>query len=142
VEVRTVAVIVPHSNCFANKPPVLLFSSGNFGRFAAAFGSLNVTAYREPPLINTFQQVADTIRSEINDPAYTMIGRNIDVLKNTFEASRVAGKVWQIWGGATSTYLYCLQALMYRLFDPMSAYLTHAFPVWFYSGGAACPSRL
>jgi len=34
--------------------------------------------------------------------SYTIIGDNINILCETFQASKDMGKTWQIWGGATN----------------------------------------
>jgi hypothetical protein len=71
--------------------------------FPLAFNNTNVTAYREQPLLGIFQQNAAALKAELNNPNYTQIGKNIDVLRAAFSASKAAGKPWQIWAGTTST---------------------------------------
>ena len=94
------------------------FKSGSFSRFlflsvfakfALAFGSTNVSLYTESPLKEQFAAIAVDVQKEVNNPNYTMIGDNINILKNAFGASKAAGKTWQIWAGATSTYPFCKQ---------------------------------
>jgi hypothetical protein len=58
-----------------------------------AFNNTNVTAYREQPLLGIFQQNAIAFKAELHNPNYTQIGKNIEVLKSAFSASKAAGKV-------------------------------------------------
>jgi hypothetical protein len=48
---------------------------------------------------------AAAIQARINNPNYTLIGDNFDVMRTVFRNSKAAGKTWQIWGGATSKYI-------------------------------------
>jgi hypothetical protein len=69
-----------------------------------AFASTNVSLYSESPLKEQFAAIAASVQLEVNNPNYTMIGENIQILKNAFSDSKAAGKTWQIWAGATSTF--------------------------------------
>lgn len=70
-----------------------------------AFDNLNVTAYSESPLEGQFAAIAEDIRAKVYNESYTMIGDNINILRDVFQASKDAGKTWQIWGGATSKFM-------------------------------------
>jgi hypothetical protein len=69
-----------------------------------AFATTNVSRYSESPLKEQFAAIAASVQAEVNNPNYTMIGENIQVLRNAFSASKAAGKPWQIWAGATSKF--------------------------------------
>ena len=71
--------------------------------FARAFDEKNAFRYDRSPLKQAFSADAAAARAEIFNASYTMIGENIEVLRNAFSESKEAGKTWQIWAGATST---------------------------------------
>jgi hypothetical protein len=79
--------------------------SSVFAPFGLAFASTNVSLYNQSPLREQFAAIAANVQLEVNNPNYTMIGENIQVLRNAFSASKAAGKPWQIWAGATSKLL-------------------------------------
>ena len=64
----------------------------------------NVTAYKFSPLKEQIQASADAIQAKINNPNYTQIGENFEIMRTVFRNSKAAGKTWQIWGGGTSEY--------------------------------------
>lgn len=74
----------------------------NFDAFSLAFDRRAVRTYTLPPLKGQFKKIADDLKAEINNPKYTMIGKNIEILGDAFAASRSNGKIWQIWAGSTS----------------------------------------
>jgi hypothetical protein len=81
-----------------------MFSSCLAGPFAAVtFSNTNVSSYADPTTQAYAALSALAVESNalINDPKYTMIGENINILKDSFQASKDAGKPWQIWAGAT-----------------------------------------
>jgi PhoD-like phosphatase len=45
--------------------------------------------------------IAEKSLEENNNPSYTMIGDNIDILETAFKKSKKAGKPWQIWASST-----------------------------------------
>jgi hypothetical protein len=75
-------------------------------RFGFTFDARNVGAYGRGRLKNQIERIAAELRAEANDPQYTMIGKNIDILRSAFNASKAAGKTWQIWGAATSKNMW------------------------------------
>ena len=84
-----------------------------FTYFDRAFTARNVNRYRRSPLKEAFAAAAASVRAEVYNPSYTMIGDNIEVLRKSFTASKEAGKTWQIWAGATSKYIVrCLLLTM------------------------------
>ena len=74
-----------------------------FDFFPGAFTEKNAYRYDRSPLREEFAADAAAVQAEIYNPNYTMIGENIEVLRNAFSESKKAGKTWQIWAGATST---------------------------------------
>lgn len=82
-----------------------MICNADFTPFARlAFDNNNVSEYSVPPLSDQFAAIADSIREEIYNASYTMIGDNINILRDVFQSSKEAGKTWQIWGGATSKF--------------------------------------
>ena len=61
-----------------------------------------MSTYTQSPFKEQIEATAAGIQARINNPSYTMIGENFNVLKTVFQNSKAAGKTWQIWGGATS----------------------------------------
>jgi PhoD-like phosphatase len=91
-----------------------IFSFSVFSPFGVAFASTNVSQYNQSPLREQFAAIAASVQLEVNNPNYTMIGDNIQILRNAFSNSKAAGKTWQIWAGATSTSLIFF---LYSLID-------------------------
>lgn len=73
----------------------------NFGSFLPAYANANMSAYEVEPLVSVFAAIHEGIMAEINNPNYTMIGSKTDFLQEQLEASKAAGKPWQIFGSAT-----------------------------------------
>lgn len=117
---------------------ILLFYCTDFVPFAQlAFDNLNVSEYSEPPLSNQFAAIAESVRQEIYNASYTMIGDNINILRNVFQDSKEAGKTWQIWGGATSKLNSLPQSVS------ISSSLTNARSIYCeYSDGTAAWRKL
>ncbi len=90
-----------------------LISYAVFEFFDRAFTARNVNKYSKSPLKEEFAAAAANVKAEINNPNYTMIGENIEILRNAFTASKEAGKTWQIWAGATSTNLKPFACLLH-----------------------------
>jgi hypothetical protein len=86
-----------------------------FTYFDRAFTAKNVNRYRRSPLKQVFEAAAARVRAEVYNPAYTMIGNNIEILRNSFTASKAAGKTWQIWAGATSTCTHTYISLIHLI---------------------------
>jgi hypothetical protein len=82
-----------------------LFHSSVFG-FPAAFANTNVSTYTSSPVKEQIEASAALIQARINNPNYTQIGANFNIMKTVFQNSKAAGKTWQIWGGGTSKCIY------------------------------------
>jgi hypothetical protein len=111
----------------------------DFDYFKLAFTARNVKKYRKSPLKEQFAAAAANVRAELNNPNYTMIGENIEVLRTAFTASKNAGKTWQIWAATTSTIWIQIQVLFFILYasisfalynDCHSPMLVHSFFVY------------
>lgn len=75
----------------------------DFNFFAAAFGNTDVASYKDPATAIgvAMQSAADKAKTFGANPDSTLIGGNINVLRDAWQASKDAGKTWQIWTGAT-----------------------------------------
>ena len=75
----------------------------DFGYFGAAYVNSSVALYTDPTteIGATMQAAADKAKAFGENPDFTMIGDNINVLRDAWQASKDAGKTWQIWTGAT-----------------------------------------
>jgi hypothetical protein len=75
----------------------------DFGYFGAAYGNTNISSYTDAttPIGATLKDAAAKAKAFGENPNSTMIGANIDVLRDAWQASKDAGKTWQVWTGAT-----------------------------------------
>lgn len=69
-----------------------------------SIANTDVDQYSESPLKENITAIADDIRAEIMNPEYSLIGENIEILREAFQNSKAAGKPWQIFGAPVSTY--------------------------------------
>lgn len=86
-----------------SKEPTL--NSSTFGPFFSVAGaSNNVVDYSDVsnPLFDQLQTTAATVKAGLEDPQYTMIGPDIEFLRDSFKSSAEAGQPWQIWATATA----------------------------------------
>lgn len=85
---------------YRSKDPTL---GSYFNFFAAAFGNTDVASYKDPATAIgvAMQSAADKAKAFGANPDSTLIGGNINVLRDAWQASKDAGKTWQIWTGAT-----------------------------------------
>eukprot|EP00403_Amphidinium_massartii_P016387 CAMPEP_0178416826 /NCGR_PEP_ID=MMETSP0689_2-20121128/24262_1 /TAXON_ID=160604 /ORGANISM="Amphidinium massartii, Strain CS-259" /LENGTH=792 /DNA_ID=CAMNT_0020038179 /DNA_START=93 /DNA_END=2471 /DNA_ORIENTATION=- len=73
---------------------------GDFGGLAR--NHTNVSSYTEEPLRSQFEQAARDVLEARLDPSFEMLGGvQLELLENAFNASKNAGKPWQIFAGAT-----------------------------------------
>jgi alkaline phosphatase D len=103
----------------------------DFGYFGAAYGNTNISSYTDAttPIGATLKDAAAKAKAFGENPNSTMIGANIDVLRDAWQASKDAGKTWQVWTGATvlapqipPSFLYCGQAVPSALSASVQAY--------------------
>lgn len=47
-------------------------------------------------------ELAQELQATMDNPAYTMIGEDMEIIRTNFEKSKAAGQPWQIWATATA----------------------------------------
>jgi PhoD-like phosphatase len=47
-------------------------------------------------------KLANDVHKKLDDPSFTMIGKNIEILRSNFARSKSSGQPWQIWMTATA----------------------------------------
>jgi hypothetical protein len=88
---------VPHS-CFFHS----LLDFGAFGTFAQTYPNYTEWLMEGTEAANALATLVADAQGNASIPEYTMIGENIEILRENFAASKAADKVWQIWGAATA----------------------------------------
>lgn len=75
----------------------------DFGYFGAAYANATISAYMDQttPIGAALKDAAEKAKAFGENPSSTMIGANINVLRDAWQASTDAGKTWQVWTGAT-----------------------------------------
>ena len=83
----------------------------------------------------TLKDAAAKAKAFGDNPSSTMIGGNIKVLRDAWQASKDAGKVWQVWTGATvlapqipPSFLYCGKAVPFAFYSSLPTYFLFLYP--------------
>jgi alkaline phosphatase D len=101
-DMATIVAIDTRVSHRSEDPTVNSNTWGSFFPLATAYTDVSQYTNESSPVFAEIREVAEGVHATLDSDEYTMIGEDIQILKDNFEASKSSGQTWQIWATATA----------------------------------------